>query len=104
MGIALHRKVITTSRVIGEATYQGERAWHIERSTDATFTGSGTTQGQALTMEGTSKGSDNLYVTPNGVFLGGLLNNAANIKVRLVANGTEVGLTQNQTTTIARVQ
>jgi hypothetical protein len=104
MGISLDRSVITTSRVVGDTTYQGERAWRIERTTEASFAGSGTSQGQPLTMEGTSKGSDQIFVGRNGVYLGGLLSNAATIKVTLAASGMEVGLTQNQSTTITRVR
>jgi hypothetical protein len=104
MGVSLDRSVITTSRVVGDTTYQGERAWRIERTTQASFAGSGTSQGQPLTMEGTSKGSDNIFVGRNGVYLGGLLSNAATIKVTLAASGMEIGLTQNQSTTITRVK
>jgi hypothetical protein len=104
MGISLDRTVITTSKVVGDTTYAGERAWRIDRTTQATFAGSGTSQGQPLTMEGSSKGADNLFVAPNGTYLGGLLSNAATIKVTLVANGMEVGLAQSQNTTITRVK
>jgi hypothetical protein len=104
MGITLDRTVITTSKVVGDTIYQGERAWRIDRTTQATFAGTGTSQGQPLTMEGTAKGSDNLFVGRNGIYLGGLSNTAATIKVTLVANGMEVGLTQNQNTTITRVK
>jgi hypothetical protein len=103
-GITLDRMVITTSKVVGDTTYQGERAWRIDRTTRATFAGTGTTEGQPLTMEGTSNGTDNLYVARTGVYLGGSMSNAATIKVTLVANGTEIGLTQNQNTTITRVK
>lgn len=103
MGVSLDRTVITTSKVVGDTTYQGERAWRIERTTEARFAGSGTSQGQPLTMEGTSKGSDSFYVARSGTYLGGLMTNMANIKVILVPSGMEVGLTQNQRTTIARV-
>ena len=64
----------------------------------------GTAQGQPITVEGTSSGADNLFVTRDGVYLGGVLNNAAAIKFTLVASGMEIGRTQNQTTTIARVK
>jgi hypothetical protein len=104
MGISLDRTVITTSKVVGDTTYNGERAWRIDRTTQATFAGSGTSEGQPLTMEGTAKGTDNLFVARSGTYLGGLLSNAATIKVTLVANGMEVGLTQNQSTTITRLK
>jgi hypothetical protein len=104
MGISLDRTVITTSKVVGDTTYQGQRAWKIDRATQTTFVGTGTSQGQPLTMEGTSKGTDNIFVARNGIYLGGLMNNAATIKVTLVANGMEVGLTQNQNTTITLVK
>jgi hypothetical protein len=104
MGISLDRTVISTSKVVGDTTYQGERAWKIDRTTQTTFAGTGTSQGQPLTMEGTSKGTDNIFIGRNGIYLGGLMNNAATIKVTLVANGMEVGLTQNQNTTITRVK
>jgi hypothetical protein len=104
MGISLDRTVVTTSKVVGDTTYNGERAWRIDRTTQATFAGSGTSEGQPLTMEGTAKGTDNLYIGRSGTYLGGLLTNAATIKVTLVANGMEVGLTQNQNTTITKVK
>ena len=104
MGISLDRTVISTSKVVGDTTYQGERAWKIDRTTKTTFAGTGTSEGQPLTMEGSSKGTDNIFVARNGIYLGGLMNNAATIKVTLVANGMEVGVTQNQNTTITRVK
>ncbi len=104
MGISLDRTVIATSRVVGDTTYQGERAWRIERATQTTFAGTGTSEGQPLTMEGSSKGTDNLFLARNGIYLGGLMNNAATIKVTLVATGMEIGLTQKQNTTISRVK
>jgi hypothetical protein len=104
MGIALDRTVITTSKVVGDTTLQGERAWKIDRTTQTTFAGTGTSEGQPLTMEGRSKGTDNIFVARNGTYLGGLMNNAATIKVTLVATGMEIGLTQNQNTTITRVK
>jgi hypothetical protein len=104
LGISLDRTVISTSRVVGDTTYQGERAWRIERATQTRFAGSGTTDGQPLSMEGTSKGNDNLFVARTGIYLGGLLSNAATIKVTMAATGMEVGLTQSQSTTITRVK
>jgi hypothetical protein len=103
-GMSLDRKVISTSKVVADTTYEGQRAWRIERATQTTFAGSGTMQGQPLTMEGAAKGTDNLFIAPTGVYLGGLLTNAATIKVTMVANGMEVGLTQNQNTTVTRVR
>jgi hypothetical protein len=104
MGISLDRTAITTSKVVGDTTYEGHRAWKIDRTTQTTFAGTGTSEGQPLTMEGTSRGTDNIFVARNGIYLGGLMSNAATIKVTLVANGMEVGLTQNQSTTITRVK
>jgi hypothetical protein len=104
MGIALDRTVITTSKVVGDTTFGGERAWRIERSTQAKFAGSGTMDGQPLTMEGTAKGAEQIYVGRTGVYLGGLGNNSAAIKVTLAATGMAVDLTQNQNTTITRVK
>ena len=103
-GISLDRKVISTSKVVADTTFQGERAWRIERATQATFAGTGTMQGQPLTMEGNSKGSDNIFVARSGIYLGGLMNNAATIKVTMVGNGLEIGITQNQNTTVTRLK
>jgi hypothetical protein len=103
-GISLDRTAIATSKVIGDTVYQGQRALRIDRSTNVKFSGSGTAQGQPITVEGTSSGTDNLFVTRDGLYLGGVLNNAAAIKFTLVASGMEIGRTQNQTTTIARVK
>jgi hypothetical protein len=104
MSMSLDRTVITTSKVVGDTTYLGERAWRIDRTSQTTFAGTGTSQGQPLTLQGTAKGADNLFVARTGTYLGGLMTNAATIKVTLVANGMEIGLTQSQNTTITRVK
>lgn len=102
-GLDVERTVITRSKVVGDTTIAGEKAWKIERNSDVKMSGSGTTQGQPISMEGTSTGTGNLYVSPKGTFLSSNSKEDVKMKITLISNGMEIGMTMANTSTVTKL-
>lgn len=103
-GIDMDRTVIATSKVLGDTTVDGQKAWKIERVSATKMSGNGSAQGQPISMEGTSNGTSFLYVTPSGQFLGGDMKDEANMKITLVANGMEIGMVMQNNQKVSRIK
>jgi len=102
-GIDMDRTEITSSKVVGDTTIAGEKAWKIERASESKMSGSGTTQGQPISLEGTSTGSGAIFVTPKGVFLGSNRKDDVKMKITLIANGMEVDQTVAVTSNVTKM-
>jgi hypothetical protein len=102
-GIDVDRVAIIVSTVAGEETFAGTKAWRINRTADVTISGSGTSQGQPMALEGVVKSSGAVFVTPTA-YLGSTQSDEANMKVTMLANGMEVAITQSGTQTTERVR
>lgn len=103
MGLDIKREVITTFTVQGDTTVAGQQSWNVARESAVTMSGSGTSQGQAMTLDGTANVTGNIVVGRNGVFLGSTSKDDVNLTIVLVANGMEIGVVQNAETRIERV-
>lgn len=103
-GLDVTRQAITKYTVVGDTTIGGEPVWKIQREATVSVTGSGTAQGQALTLEsaGTMRGF--LLMSKKGVLVGGEAEEQSTGKVVLTANGMEVGLTSTTSTKFTKVQ
>lgn len=104
MGLEINRQIVTTYKVLGDTTYDGEKSWRIDRAATVTLSGSGTTMGQQVTLVGGSTGSGTYYLSAKGTLLGADLKDEVKSKVTLVAAGMDVTSNQTQTTKIARAQ
>jgi len=102
MGLEINRKVVTTYKVLGDTTYEGEKSWRIDRAATVTLSGSGTTMGQPVTLDGGATGSGTYYLSTKGTLLGATLKDEVKSKVTLTAAGVDVTSNQTQTTKIAR--
>ena len=103
-GVDVDRRSIATYTVVGDTTIANDKAWKIARTSVTSLTGSGTNQGQPMTMEGTSNGKATLWVSQKGVFVGSNNEEQASVKIVLAANGMEVGVTTTANTTIQKVK
>lgn len=103
-GIDVDRRVITKTTVAGDTVVAGEKGWKLDRETTTTLSGSGTAQGQPMTMEGSSTGKGALFITQKGVFVGGEGSEDASIKILLAANGMEIGVTTSTATKVEKVK
>lgn len=89
-GLDIDRKTVSKFVVTGDTTVAGEKSWKVQRTDNTTMSGSGMSQGQALTMEGTSESKGDLYLGQRGTFLGGQGTETSNVKLVLSANGLEI--------------
>lgn len=103
-GLEIERKIVARYAVAGDTTIGGQKAWKITRKAVTNMTGSGAQNGQPMTLEGTSNGNGTMVVTPAGNFLGYTNEEQVNIKVLIVANGMEVGVTQTAVTKVEKVK
>ena len=103
-GIDVDRRTVAKFLVVGDTTVKGEKAWKIARETATSLSGSGTSQGQPMTMEGTSNGKAMIVVSQKGVFVGSQNEDQANIKIVLAANGMEIGVTTTANTMVEKVK
>jgi hypothetical protein len=103
-GVDVDRRTIAKFTVVGDTTVGGQKAWKLARETTTNLSGSGTSQGQPMTMEGLSTGKATLLLSQAGVFLGGLNEDQANIKIVLAANGMEIGVNTTANTTVEKVK
>jgi len=103
-GIDVDRRVVAKFTVLGDTTIGGEKSWKIARETTTSLSGSGTSQGQPMTMEGTANGKATILVSQKGVFVGSSNEDQANIKIVLAANGMEIGVTTTSNTKVEKVK
>jgi hypothetical protein len=103
-GIDVDRRTISTFVVVGDTTVGSEKAWKIARETATSLSGSGTNQGQSMTMEGTSNGKGTLLMSQKGVYFGSQTEDQATIKIVLPANGMEIGVNTTANTKVEKVK
>lgn len=103
-GIDVDRQTISRYAVVGDTTVAGEKSWKLTREDSTSMSGSGMTQGQAMTMEGTSVGKSALFVSQKGTFVLAEGGEQSTVKLVLSANGLEIGVVSNASTKIEKVK
>jgi hypothetical protein len=103
-GIDVESNSIVTSKVVGQESVAGEQLWKIARTGETKLSGSGSTQGQPITMEGTVASNDTIYVSPKGTLVSTQGSGDTKLKITLVANGMEIAQTVTSTTKIERMK
>ncbi|HEX5436955.1 MAG TPA: hypothetical protein VFW98_07345 [Gemmatimonadaceae bacterium] len=92
-GQGVTSKTITTSRVLGDTVYAGQRAWRVARTVGTTLDGSTTEGGQQLSVTGKGNGSGMFYVSHAGVYLGSTMKQNTSMTIS-GAGGMTVPITQ----------
>lgn len=69
-GAALQMRTITTSTVLGDTLYAGQKAWRVERKSVLSLHGTQDEMGQTLSVDGNGSGSGMYYVSAAGTYLG----------------------------------
>ena len=103
-GINVNTTIIVTSKLAGDTTYAGERAWRIQRNLVFSLAGAGEQQGTALTIEGTGTGERTDYITSKGAYLGSALMQTSKSVVTLPVNGMTIPMTTTVTSKVERVK
>jgi len=99
-GMEVDRTVVSAFTVEGDTTIDGAKAFKIARVTNVKAAGSGTSQGTPISMESISKSNGSFFVSSKGVFLGATSTDDVNLKLKILAQGAEISMTQNAQTRI----
>lgn len=103
-GSKLDMSAITTSRVVGDTTFQGQKAWRVERTSVLALQGTQSQAGQELKVEGNGTGNGTYYLGANGTYLGSSATQRMNMRITLPATGQTVPVTQAVTSTVEMIR
>lgn len=99
-GLQVDRTIIASYKVTGDTAIAGEPAFKVKRLTNVKATGGGTSGGQAVTLQSTTQSDADFLIGKRGVFLGGNTKDDVNLKVTVVAQNSEILITQQARTKI----
>lgn len=94
----IQTQTITTSSVVGDTTYAGQKAWRVRRQSVLKISGSQKQTNQVITMVGDGTGEGMYYIGSNGVYLGSTATQKMNMTLK--AAGTVIPVTQTATSTV----
>jgi hypothetical protein len=97
-GSKLQTQTITTSSVIGDTVYAGQKAWRVQRQSVLKISGSQTQANQTITMDGDGTGEGMYYIGSNGTYLGSVASQKMSMTVK--SAGTVIPVTQTATSTV----
>lgn len=103
-GMELDRTIITGYTVLGDTTVGGERAFKVRRHTSAKAAGSGTPNGNAVSLQTSTLSDANFVLSPKGIYLGGDSNDDVDLKITIVAQGAEINVKQKAVQRVRKVQ
>lgn len=103
-GMELNRTVVSNYKVLGDTTVSGMKAFRISRLSKVKAAGSGTTQGQPISVESATTSDGVFFLSQKGVYLGGRQNDDIDVKVTILAQGAEINVKQSATSTIEAVR
>ncbi len=91
---------ITESRVVGDTTVAGQKAWRVDRSATIAMSGIGNQGGTDIVLEGVGTARGTAYLGVNGVYLGATASQQLDMKVQMPAASMTIPITQTSTTTV----
>jgi hypothetical protein len=102
-GIDVTAQTIVTSKIVGDTTVGGQKAWKVQRNTNTTLTGSGNQQGQALVLEGKGTGTATEVISSRGVYIGSDGTTNVDMTVTVPGVGMTIPITQVVTSKVEMV-
>jgi hypothetical protein len=101
--IQMSSRSVRTHLVMGWEGEGPDRALHLQTTGNYTVTGSGSTQGQELTLEGSGSTVLERFVSARGQFLRGTTQDSSAMMVTVVSMGLEIPVRSNRRSTITRL-
>ncbi|MBX6331796.1 MAG: hypothetical protein IRY91_08110 [Gemmatimonadaceae bacterium] len=99
-GNNLDMRTITTSKILGDTMYAGQRAWRVQRTSVLHLEGNQSQNGQALQVAGDGTGDGMYYVSTSGTYLGSSATQRMSMKITLPGGAETVPVTQVVTSTV----
>lgn len=93
-GAQLDMRTITTSTILGDTVYEGQKAWRVQRKLILSLHGTQSQQGQNWKVDGDGTGSGMYYVSAAGVYLGSDAMQSMNMKVAPPSGGDAIPVEQ----------
>jgi hypothetical protein len=103
-GLDITRDAVTKFNVAGDTTVSGETGWKILRESTLKASGTGTINGQAVTIELTGSSKGVLVVGKRGVLLGGRGEESSSGTLMVTAMNLPVTITSNSTSQFTKVK
>jgi hypothetical protein len=94
----LRTRTITTSTIVVDTTFAGQKAWRVRRQTALQLSGTQTQQNDQLTVSGDGSGDGMYYIGVNGIYLGSTASQKMNMTVK--SQGGSVPVVQTATSTV----
>lgn len=102
-GSDLKTTTITSSRLVGDTTYNGQKAWRIERKSVLSLSGSQSQGDQQLSVVGEGTGNGMYYVSTKGAYLGSTATQNMTMTITIPASGLSVPVQQTATSSVALI-
>ena len=102
-GIQGTTRTIIASRVIGDTTIGGRKAWRIERTGTLSMSGTGHEGGADLRLSGGGTATGVSHVGVDGIYLGGTSNQALALTVEVPAANLTIPIKQTAITRVERI-
>jgi hypothetical protein len=103
-GIQGTTQTIISSKVLGDTTIDGQKAWRVERMGALSMSGTGNQDGADLILSGAGTANGVSYIAQNGVYLGARSEQELSLKVEVPAASLTIPITQTTVTKIERVR
>jgi hypothetical protein len=94
-GNDLESKTITTTTLLGDTTFAGEKAWRLERKLVLQIGGTQVQGSDQLAVKGDGTGSGMYYVSTKGVYLGSTATQNMTMTVAIASKGLTIPVTQS---------
>ena len=94
-GNDLKSKTITTTTLLGDTTFAGQRAWRLERKLVLQIGGTQVQGSDQLSMKGEGTGSGMYYVSTKGVYLGSTATQRMMMTVAIASKRVTIPVTQS---------
>src|SRR5687768_479704 len=102
-GIQGTTMTVIASRVLGDTTIGGQRAWRVERTGTLSMSGAGNQDGADLILSGAGTANGVSYIASNGVYLGASSTQDLSINVEVPAASMTIPIKQTSITRIERI-
>jgi hypothetical protein len=101
-GTIMQTQTIATTSVVGDTTYDGQRAWRIQRQAIFKISGSQVQEKQQISMSGDGTGEGTFYIGFNGVYLASVWEKKMNLVVKSAGEVIPATTTSTSTVELAR--
>lgn len=102
-GNDLAMSTVTTSKILGDTTYAGEKAWRVQRTSVLALHGTQNQNGQEMHVEGNGTGSGMYYLSTAGAYLGSIGSQNMKMTIALPGTGQTVPVLQSVTSKVELV-